>query len=89
MYFRFPGKLEGLGKNNEPVKRMVSGRSEKEVTSILPHIVRDLYSDDPIIGKFLSFVRKNRKIIFSYLEDTSVNTTNNVAEHHFSMRSAF
>ncbi len=47
--------------------------------------IRD--SDDPIIGKFPSFVRENRKIIFRFLEDTSVNRTNNVAEHHFSMRS--
>ena len=87
MFFQTPENLEKLGNNAEAVRRMIRGKSEKDATFILLSVVRDLYSDDPIIGKFLRFMRKNRTVIFRYLEDPKVNKTNNVAEHHFSMRS--
>lgn len=86
-FFQTPENLEKLGKNAEPVKRKVSGKSEKEATFILLGLVRDLYSGDPVIGKFLKQIRKNRREIFWYLEDRKVNRTNNVAEHHFPQRS--
>ncbi len=87
MFFQTPENLEGLRKNTEPVKRMAKDRSEKETTSILLSIIRDQYSDDPIIGKFFLFTRKNRKTTFRYLEDPKVYKINNVAEQHFSIRS--
>ena len=86
-FFQTPENLEKLGKNAESVRRMISVKSEKEATFFLLSTVRDLYSDDPIIGKFLRNRRKNRIEIFMYLEDPKANKTNNAAEHHFSMRS--
>ena len=43
--------------------------------------------DYPVIRRFLKFLRKNRSSIFHYLGDPMVNKTNNVSEHHFSVRS--
>ena len=51
---------------------MASGWSEKDATFRILDLVRDLYSCDPIIGKFLRFLRKNRMAIFRYLEDPKV-----------------
>ncbi|AKA48059.1 hypothetical protein IX51_01925 [uncultured archaeon] len=59
-FLQTPENLEKLGKNSKPVKRKVSGKSEKEATFILLDLVRGLYSGDPLIGKFLRQVRKNR-----------------------------
>ncbi len=87
MFFQTPENLEKLGKNADPVARMVSGMPEKEATFRILELVRDLYSGDPIIGKFLGFLRSNRRQVFRYLEDDKVQKTNNVSEHHFSMRS--
>ncbi len=38
-------------------------------------------------GRFLKYINRNRKEVFRYLDDANVNKTNNVAEHHFSVRS--
>ena len=87
MFFQTPENLEKLGKNADPVARMISGMSVKDATFRILDLVRDLHSGDPIIGKFLVFIRKNRRQVFRYLEDENVQKTNNVSEHHFSMRS--
>ena len=87
MFFQTPDNLEKLGENTDPVKNMMSGLSEKNTKFRILDLVHDLYSGDPIVGKFLRFLRKNRAVIFRYLEDPLVNKTNNVAEHHFSLRS--
>lgn len=83
------GKPSGnpLGKNTESTGRIVSGLFEKEATLRILQLVRDLYSGDPIIGKFLKTLRKNRREVFQYLEDDMLQKTNNVSEHHFSKRS--
>lgn len=86
MFFQKPENLEKLGKNAEPITGIVSGKSEKDATFALLDLVRDPYSDDPIVGRFLKDLRKNRGI-FRYLDDPIVDKTNNVAEHHFSIRS--
>ena len=83
MFFQTAENLEKLGKNAEPVMRMVTGKSGKDATFALLDLVRDLYSDDPIIRRFLKDLRKNRREIFRYLDDPKVEKTNNVAEHHF------
>lgn len=87
MFFQTPDNLEKLGKNSESMTGIVSGKSENEATFALLDLVRDLYSGDPIIGRFLKDLKKNRREIFRYLDDPNVNKTNNVAEHHFSVRS--
>ncbi len=87
MFFQTPENLERLGKNSEAVIDIVKGKSEKDATFALFDLIRDLYSGDPIIGNFLKFINGNRKEVFRYLEDSKVNKTNNVAEHHFSLRS--
>ncbi len=51
--FQTQENLERLGMNTEPVSRMVSGKSEKESTFMILDMVRDLYSDDLIIRRFL------------------------------------
>ena len=86
-FFQSSENMEKLGKNAEPVTRIVMGKSEKEATFALLELVRDLYSDDPIIRRFLRDLRKHRREIFRYLDDPNVEKTNNVAEHHFSIRS--
>ena len=48
--------------------------------------VRDLYSGDPIMGKFLEFLKRNRRQVFGYLEDDRVQKAKNMTEPHFSMR---
>ena len=87
MFFQTPENLEKLGKNADPVARMISGMSAKDATFRILDLARDLYSGDPIIGKFLLFLRKNRRQVFRYLEDKNVQKMNKVSEHHFSMRS--
>ncbi len=87
MFFQTPENMEKLGSNAGSIKKMISGKSEKEDTFIILDTVRDLYSDDPVIRRFLRFVRRNKTEIFRYLDDPIVNKTNNVAEHHFSVRS--
>lgn len=86
MFFWTPENLEKLGKNAESTGRTVSRLSEKEATLRILQLVRDMYSGDPIIGKFLKTHRKNRREVFQYLEDDMVQKTNNISEHHFSMR---
>ncbi len=59
----------------------------KDATLWILRPVRDLYSGDPIIGKFLKTPRKNRMGVFRYLEDDMVQKTNKASENHFSKRS--
>lgn len=77
MFFQTPENLERLGKNTDPVKNMVSGLSQKDATFRILDLVHDIYSGDPIIGKFLRFLRTNRKVIFRYLEDPKINKIKN------------
>ncbi len=87
MFFHSSENMEKLGSNAGSIKKIISGKSEKEDTFIIMDTVRYLYSRDPIIGESLRFVRRNRTQIFRYLVDPDMNKTNNVAEHHFSVRS--
>ncbi|GEM_PF-5777774 len=83
MFFQTPENMEKLGSNAGSIKKMISGKLEKEATFIIMDTVRDLYSCDPIIGKFLRFVKRNKTEIFRYLVDPDMNKTNNVAEASF------
>jgi len=87
MFFPTDGNMDKLGKNMEAVSSMVMGLDRKDAIYKLIHIITDLYSDEPIIKRFLKFLKKNRFTVFRYLDDPMVNKTNNVAEHHFSVRS--
>ena len=61
--------------------------SEKDATFRILEIVRDLYSDHGIIMGFLTFLKRESSHVFRYLDDPLVDKTNNVPEHHFSVRS--
>ena len=87
MFFQTGGNLEKLGNNVEHVRRIAERMSEKESTFRILQLIRDLYSGNRIIRKFLKNIDRNRKSVFLYLDDPMIHKTNNVAEHHFSVRS--
>jgi len=60
MFFPTDGNMDKPGKNREAVSSMVMGLDRKDATYKLIHIVNDLYSDEPIIKRFLKFLNKNR-----------------------------
>ena len=87
MFFRTHENLEKLGNNMEHVRRITEGMSEKESTFRILQLIRDLYSGNRIIRKFLKNIDRNRKSVFLYPDEPVIHKTNNVAEHHFSVRS--
>ena len=48
---------------------MVSDLSDKDATFRILDLVRELYSDDPIIEEFFILLRQKRSQVFRYLED--------------------
>ncbi len=49
--------------------------------------ISSLYGYDSIISNFLSFLKRDRKEIFLYLEDPMLKKTSDIAEQHFSIQS--
>ena len=88
-YMFFPNKtnLDKLGKNRDPVMKLTEGKSEREIVAIMLDRIRSLYGEDKIMAGFLSFVRKHRKEVFLYLDDSNVEKTSDKAEQHFSIQS--
>ncbi len=58
MFFQTSENLEKLGQNSEPVRRLISGKSEREVTYAIMGLIQDLYSGNPIIRRFPVFLKK-------------------------------
>jgi hypothetical protein len=87
MFFPTDENMDKLGKNKEAVSSMISGLDRKDAAERILEVIDDLYADEPIIKRFMKFLKKNRFTVFRYLDDLMVNKTNNVAEHHFSVRS--
>lgn len=87
MFFPTDENMDKLGKNKEAVSSMISGLDRKDAAERILEAIGDLYADEPIIKRFMKFLKKNRFTVFRYLDDPMVNKTNNVAEHHFSVRS--
>ncbi len=71
MFFHTTGNMESLGENAESVRRMTAGMDQMEMTFKTLDPVRDLYSDYPIIRRFLKFLKKSRSSTFHYLDGTT------------------
>ena len=89
-YTLFPTEknLKALGKNGDAVRRLYSGKTEREIVEELLPTIRHLYGGDSIIGKFLNTLDELKKEFFLYLDDPLVSKTSNLAEQHFSMNSS-
>ena len=66
---------------------IITGKNEKQIVEIMQEKITSLYGYDPIIANFLSFLKRNRKEVFLYLQDPMVEKTSNIAEQHFSIQS--
>ena len=86
-YTLFPTEknLKALGKNGDAVRRLYSGKTEREIVEGMLPTIRHLYGGDSIIGKFLDALDERKKEFFLYLDDPLVSKTSNLAEGHFSM----
>jgi hypothetical protein len=76
-----------LGRNREPIACLIAGKNEKQIVEIMLEKITSLYGYDPIIANFLSFLKRNRKEVFLYLQDPMVEKTSDIAEQHFSIQS--
>ena len=59
----------------------------REIVAIMLDRIRSIYGEDKIMAGFLSFVRKHRKEVFLYLDDSMMEKTSDKAEQHFSIQS--
>ena len=87
MFFQTDENLKKMGRYSEVVSRDIESKSEVEVVEYMIHLLNTYYGDDPIISKFLSFIDENRKEVFLYLDNSLVEKTTGIAEHHFSIMS--
>ncbi|MGC8506581.1 MAG: transposase, partial [Thermoplasmata archaeon] len=87
MFFQTERNLRNLGKNSEPIGKLIKGRNEKEIVDIMLEKITSLYGYDSIISNFLSFLKRYRKEVFLYLQDPMVEKTSDKAEQHFSIQS--
>jgi hypothetical protein len=87
LFFPTPANLSKLRENAEAISNLTEGKTEREIVEIMLPLIRDLYSGDPTIRDFLSFLRKHRKEVFLYLSDPKVEKTSDKAEQHFSIMS--
>ncbi|MGC8505285.1 MAG: hypothetical protein ACP5NK_01050, partial [Thermoplasmata archaeon] len=56
MFFQTERNLRNLGKNSEPIGKLIRGRNEKEIVDIMLEKITSLYGYDSIISNFLSFL---------------------------------
>jgi len=87
MFFETEWNLRNLGKNSDPIARIITGKNEKDIVDIILEKITSLYGDDSIISNFLSFLRRYRKEVFLYLEYHIVEKTSDKAEQHFTIQS--
>ena len=66
---------------------VIRGEDEREIVEIALYKINSLYGEDSIIRSFLTFVKKNRKEVFLYLDNPEVEKTSDKAEQHFSVQS--
>ena len=65
---------------------LIAGKNEKQIVEIMLEKITGLHGYDPIISNFLSFLKRNRKEVFLYLQDPMVEKTSDIAEQHFSIQ---
>ena len=87
MFFQDEENLIKLGRNSESMRKLVYGKSEKEIVQIVMYKLNSLYGEDLIIRSFFNFVRKHRKEVFLYLDDPDLEKTSDKTEQHFSIQS--
>ena len=87
MFFQNRKNLMNLGRNSDSIAALIAGKNEKQIVEIMLEKITSLYGSDYIISNFLSFLKRNRKEVFLYLQDPMVEKTSDVAEQHFSIQS--
>ena len=87
MFFQNRKNLMNLGRNSDPIAALIAGKNETDTVNIMLEKITSLYGYDPIISNFLSFLKRNRKEVFLYLQDRMVEKTSDIAEQHFSIQS--
>ncbi len=87
MFFQNRKNLMGLERNSDPIAFLIAGKNETNTVEIMLEKITSLYGYDPIISNFLSFLKRNRKEVFLYLQDRMVEKTSDIAEQHFSIQS--
>ena len=87
MFFQNEKNLMNLGRNRYPIAALIAGKNETDTVNIMLEKITSLYGYDPIISNFLSFLKRNRKEVFLYLQDPMVEKTSDIAEQHFSIQS--
>lgn len=68
------------------MRKLVYGKSEKEIVRIVMYKLNSLYGEDSIIRSFLNFVRKHRNEVFLSLNNSDVEKTSDKAEQYFSIQ---
>ena len=88
-FMLFPNEknLNALGRNPESMRELIRGKDEREIVKTVLYRINSLYGEDLIIRYFLTFVKKNRKEVFLYLDNPEVEKTSDKAEQHFSVQS--
>ena len=76
-----------LGRNSDSIAALIAGKNETDTVDIMLEKINSLYGYDSIISNFLSFLKRNRKEVFLYLQDPMVEKASDIAEQHFSIQS--
>ena len=84
MFFQNEKNLMDLGRNREPITRIITGMNEKQIVEIMMEKITSLYGYDSIISNFLSFLKRHRKEVFLYLQDPMVEKTSFWYHHYLS-----
>ena len=87
MFFQNRKNLMNLGRNSDPIAFLIAGKNETNTVDIKLEKINSLYGYDSIISNFHSFLKRNRKEVFLYLQDPMVEKTSDIAEQHFSIQS--
>ncbi len=82
MFFQTPVNLRKKG-DYPSIMEGIEGKSEYETVQYIIGLLNRYYGDDPIISKFLSFLKENRAEVFLYLKDSNVEKATGIAERHF------
>lgn len=71
--------LMNLGKNSDPIARIITGRKETQIVEIKLEKIISSYEDANFMPNFLFFPKRYRKELFLYLDDPMFKKTSDIA----------